>query len=602
MVTFGITLGNAEFMLKTLHGALLCTIAWLACGLVAAQAQDADPAKWGLYAKLAGVERQAGPDGYRLRWRWIKPNEELAEEYIVPRTGLVASTNIITLGAQPGTLVVTGTFGAGTKTWNGTVLPDGSVDFIVRGLLATPYRAVLLEDGSFEMRRLNLDKNGVATVKPAKARDHFSPVDGASASPAVATAPVVSPVSPVVANAPVAAPPSPIAAPVRDFGFLERFVGRLLVSDRNTLEIYREGDGLALHIGDAGGDRQRRWLVSLDAATGTYVLSETTFPTPRKDRLAYFDASGDLYLEYVDENYRYMTRFRAVDGSVVFQTRIAERRRFGRFGPFDDWSLTRFAPATDEALRVAAINNARQKQDDLRREQEARERKREADQQWMNNMNALNQGLQNALADATANEQQSRAALDATLQRAAEQAAYERELAAQREQQQANASAAEDVRRAREATERQYEVARQFEAQQQAQRQAQQQAQQQAQRVASNPAAQPARQAAVTGGNSSSPTCPKVYKSGIGASGFADTQAEAERWARRDMELQCPMASYSAGAMQCSQKKQGDVVSIDSKGHSTKTGEMTAWMCQAEYRCTQPSDQCEKGPARGSAQ
>jgi len=98
------------------------------------------------------------------------------------------------------------------------------------------------------------------------------------------------------------------------------------------------------------------------------------------------------------------------------------------------------------------------------------------------------------------------------------------------------------------------------------------------------------------------PECPKVYKSGTGSSGFANTQAEAERWARRDMELQCPMANYSAGTMQCSQKKQGDVVSIDSKGHSTKTGEMTAWMCQAEYRCTQPSDQCEKGPARGSAQ
>jgi len=598
-------------MMKVLQGAFLGAFAWLACGLAPARAQDADPAKWGVYAKLPGVERQAGPDGYRLRWRWVKPNEELAEEYIVPRTGLVASTNTITLGARPGTLVVTGTFGAGTKTWNGTVLPDGSVDFIVQGILATPYRAVLLEDGSFEMRRLKLDKGVVASVKPAKARDHYSPVDGASATPVVAAAPIASPASSVATSVPVvsptppaAAPASTIVAPVRDFGFLERHVGHQLVSDKYTLDIYREGNGLAFHMGDAGGYRTRRWVVTLAGATGTYLLTETTFPTPVKSRLAYFDESGALYLEYSDESYRYMNRFSASDDSVLVETRIAERRRFGGYGAYDAWIPHRYGPATEDALRLAAMRNAEQKQAEQREEQEARERKRERDEQWANNMNALNQGLQNALADATASEQQSRAALDATLQRAAEQAAYERGLAAQREQAQANASAAEDVRRAREATERQYEIARQFEAQQQAQRLAQQQPQQEAQRVAaSNPAAQPARQTAATAGNSSStPSCPKVYKSGIGASGFANTQAEAERWARRDMELQCPMASYSAGTMQCSQKKQGDVVSIDSKGHSTKTGEMTAWMCQAEYRCTQPSDQCARGPAQGSAQ
>jgi hypothetical protein len=593
-------------MLKSFRCVLLNALLLLGCGLLPAQAQDADPARWGVYARLAGSERQAGPDGYRLRWRWIRPNEELAEDYIVPRSGNVSSTNVITPGEQPGTLLVTGSFGPVTKYWDGKVLPDGSVDFIARGLRKIPYRAMLLDDGTYEIRGLNLDNGVVTSLKPVNELNRYKVVIAPAAAPMVAAAPVAAPSSgpSATSSAAPAVPALSAAAPVRDFGFLERFVGRLLVSDRNTLEIYREGDGLALHVGDAGGSRQHRWLVSLDHATGTYVLSETTFPTPPDSRLVYFDASGDLYLEYIDANYRYMTRFRPADGSVVFQTRIAERKRFGRYGAYDEWSLVRFAPATDESMRVAAINNAQQKQAQLRHEQEARERKRESDQQWLNNMNAINQGLQNALADATASEQQSRAALDETLQRAAEQAAYERELAAQREQQQANARAADDARRAREATERQYEIARQFEAQQQAQRLAQSQAQQEAQRVAApRPAAQPARPSAATNGNTSSaPSCPKVYKSGTGASGFAGNQADAERWARRDMELQCPMGRYSAGAMQCSQKSQGDIVNVDSKGRSTKVGERLAWMCQAEYRCSEPSDQCARGPAGGSAQ
>jgi hypothetical protein len=598
-------------MLNLLRGVLAGALLLIACGLRPAHAQDADPGRWGLYARLAGAERQAGPEGYRLRWRWIRPNEELAEDYIDPRTGNVSSTNIITPGEKPGTLMVTGSFGPVTKIWDGTVLADGSVDFIARGMRKIPYRAMLLDDGTYEMHGLILEKGGVVSVKPVAERDRYTALIGPSGAPVVAgpaTAaavekPAVLAAAMLTASSQVpAAGSSPAATPARDFGFLERYVDRLLVSDKFTLEIYREGDAIALHLGDAGGYRTRRFLVSLDAAAGSYALRETTFVTPEKERRAYFDDGGDLYLEYVDENYRYMTRFREIDGSVVFQTRTAERRRFGRYGPYDDWSSTRFAPASDEALRLAAINNAQYRQQQARSEQEARERQRERDQQWMNNMNALNQGLQNALDDATASEQQSRAALDETLQLAAQQAAYERELAAPRDQQQANAHAADDARRAREATQHQYEVARQFEAQQQERRRTQNHAQQQAQ-PATTPRAAPTPARPTTAGDQPAvPSCPKVYQTGIGASGYATTQAEAERWARRDIELHCPMARYSAGAMQCSQKSQGDVVEVDSKGRSTKVGERLAWMCHAEYRCTEPSDACAKGPAKGSAQ
>src|SRR5690349_5250738 len=242
-------------MLKILRGAVFGWCFLMAGGLTPAQAQDADPAKWGLYARIAGVERQSSADGYRLRWRWVQPNEELAEDYILARTGQVSSTNTITLDEQRGTLLVAGSIGAGKKYWDGKVLPDGSVDFIARGLVKMPYRAVLLEDGSYELRGLKLDNGVVVSVKPANPRDHYSPVDGAPNPPVLAAS--SSTVSPAV-------PATTAAPPVRDFGFLERYVGRLLVSDMHTLEIYREGNALALHLGDAGGSRTRRWMVSLD--------------------------------------------------------------------------------------------------------------------------------------------------------------------------------------------------------------------------------------------------------------------------------------------------------------------------------------------------
>jgi hypothetical protein len=598
-------------MSKAMRDAFLGAMVFLVCGLAPVRAQDADPLKWGVYAKLAGVERQAGPDGYRLRWRWVKPNEELAEDYILPRTGNVASTNTITPGEKPGTLVVTGSIGLGRKYWDGKILPDGSVDFIGRGIIKYPYRAVLLDDGSYELRGLNLANGVVTSAKPANARDHYSPVDSAVAAPLVAAAPkaTANPADLVALTAGAATPSASATAaatPARDFGFLERYVGRTFVSDAYTVTVYREGNALALEFARGGGGGLGRFLVSLDATTATYSVVETTPASSPGGRTAYFDDNGALIVEFVLESYRYRFRFQAVDDGIQNDLFLALRQRFGRYGAFEPSSSHHYAPATDAALRTAAVNYQVQQAELRIREEEARERQRERErernEEWTNNMNALNQGLQRSLAAATASEAQSRAALDATLQQAAQQAAYERQLAAQREQEQANARAADDARRAREATERQYEIARQFEAQQQAQQLAHRQAEQEAQRVAaSRPVTQPPL--AVASGNTSSvASCPKVYKSGVGASGYANTQAEAERWARRDMELQCPMARYSAGAMQCSQKKQGDIVNIDSKGHSSKSGEMTAWMCQAEYRCSEPSDQCAKGPARGSAQ
>lgn len=579
--------------------ALVLAVAWLS---PAFGQQAADPARWGVYATLPGMAHQGG-NGLRVQWRWQTPGESLLEEYLLPQTGRILLTNAIVPGPQPGTLVLTDS--SRGWVWDGTLQPDGSISFVARGGRKMSYRALVGNDGAFEMRRTTVDRGAITSEKPARAAERFTPLGRADERVAQAAeylAPKPEPVAKVSASnaSSPAEPAAPVAAPTRDFGFLGRYLGRLFVSEFQTLEIYREGNGFALQLGEPNGSRTRRWVVSLDPATGDYDLSETAFPTGINKRLAYFDDSGALYLEYNDETYRYMNRISAADESLLFETRIAERKSFGRYGAYNEWVSSRYRPATDESLRLAAIKSEQNRARAQQKAEEARELEREKDQQWLNNMNALNQGLQNALDDATASEQRSRAALDETLQRASEQAAYERNLAAQREQQQANTRRAEDTSRAREATERQYEIARQFEAQQQAQSQARQAESRRANESRSTVTPVSATANGIDAGQVAS--CPQVYKSGVGASGYANTQAEAERWARRDMELQCPKARYSAGAMQCSQKNQGDVVEIDSKGRSSKVGERLAWICQADYRCSEPSDACAKGPARGAAQ
>lgn len=228
---------------------------------------------------------------------------------------------------------------------------------------------------------------------------------------------------PAHASADVAGPPAQApAATAPVFGPLDVFVGRSFVNQLYTLEVYREGDALALHFGHAGGARWGRFLVRPDAAPGTYMLAETTFPSSPKNRLAYFEA-GSLNLEFTIDDYRHRIRVGALDGSLQVDAFGAEKR-FGRFGAFQQINSNLFRPVNAKALQVAALNN----QAEFERRRQEEQAKREREQERAQEMAAVYEGLKRANTDAAAREAESRAAMNATLQSAQIQAQREEQV------------------------------------------------------------------------------------------------------------------------------------------------------------------------------
>ena len=134
--------------------------------------QAADPA-WGDYAALAGRTARAGTEGYQLRWYWAEPGKELVQEYRNPGDGSVAHREVITLGASPGTLMLQSSV-MGKKRWNGTLQPDGRVLFIGKGLLKLPYLAGEGEDGTWQIRGVELDDGRIASVDEATKYNRFA--------------------------------------------------------------------------------------------------------------------------------------------------------------------------------------------------------------------------------------------------------------------------------------------------------------------------------------------------------------------------------------------------------------------------------------------
>ena len=200
--------------------------------------------------------------------------------------------------------------------------------------------------------------------------------------------------------------------PAPSFGALDAFVGRSFVNQLYTLEVYREGDGLALHFGHAGGARYGRYFIRPGTTPGTYVLAETTFPTSPRDRLAYFE-SGSLYLESTADDYRHRIRVSALNDSLQVDAFGAEKR-WGRFGAFEQINSNHYRPVTDEALQAAALTN----QAHFARMHQEEQERREREQEQARNTAALYNSLKQANEIASAREAASQAALNATLEAA----------------------------------------------------------------------------------------------------------------------------------------------------------------------------------------
>jgi hypothetical protein len=142
----------------------------------------ADPKVWGVYATLAGQERQqeGEANAYLMRWRWLEPGAQLREEYVVPSSGKLAHYNTITPGATPGTLHLKASY-MGGKEWNGTLDADGTVHWVGKGLFKLRYAVGPGPDGALlygmeghaPMRLLRTDggaEAGAATAAAATAQ------------------------------------------------------------------------------------------------------------------------------------------------------------------------------------------------------------------------------------------------------------------------------------------------------------------------------------------------------------------------------------------------------------------------------------------------
>lgn len=128
----------------------------------------ADPAVWGIYARLAGRRTVNVTGTYMLAWVWSKPGEELVEQWL-DGSGRIAHTNTLTLTGKPSQLLQRGSY-LGGKEWLGMVGADGRVTFVGRGLMKKPYVVDVSPDGQFRMLKAKVDADG----RPAWIGDPYS--------------------------------------------------------------------------------------------------------------------------------------------------------------------------------------------------------------------------------------------------------------------------------------------------------------------------------------------------------------------------------------------------------------------------------------------
>ena len=174
-----------------------------------AEAPVAPPAAsaWGIFDKLAGQELKSGDGGYTLRFSWVRPGEELQQEWIHPSSGKVVGTAVTVRDPATGQLREGKTVAAAAKGYLGSTNADGSVAFL-KG--KSGYRWQIAADGFVERVDLKLAGSEVV-AKPAPSYARW-------AMPVVEPAPRVVPGVAVALARPsgsVAPTPQVIAGPSR---------------------------------------------------------------------------------------------------------------------------------------------------------------------------------------------------------------------------------------------------------------------------------------------------------------------------------------------------------------------------------------------------
>jgi hypothetical protein len=190
---------------------LVCAMIAMWPGTIVAQAPAIDAGSWGPYARLVGQTlHDENPSGFDLRWRWQTEGEVLLEEWYA-RANPDKPSHVMTirLGSRSGTFNLKSSAMMG-KEWEGTLLDDGSIDYVGKGLLKMRYSVRVDAAGAY----VQADTRGNTYRYVAPANSSALPVVARMEAPPPSTTPP--PSSPVpVASPPVQPPAPPIKAPRR---------------------------------------------------------------------------------------------------------------------------------------------------------------------------------------------------------------------------------------------------------------------------------------------------------------------------------------------------------------------------------------------------
>jgi len=457
----------------------------------------ADPAVWGIYAQLVGTTWRG--EGSGIEWQW-GPDNTIVE------TRPMFLKAVISQGSRPGELLQV--YGPGLHTYDGWIAADGSVIWIRRGRFMKVPQRMALVDGRYREQRVKLDEaDQVVKVTGTGWYDQTGGTALAGISKAVET------VAPVAVDA---APPSAPAEPAPDAAELAR---RHAVNQRYWTALtrptaagkprgrwWRVADQM-MYLASGSGDRfiDTVWVLTADGRRvelkGSYVLDPErgTWTATNGDKVtvarATSTAEGEFKVEVLPEAGVTPAEADKMGYHAAFgPTTLTMRQPPQPVGTFD-WlpeqeaialferaaadravafaheraRLEAEQRAAAEAQRVAAERimeqqrmyaeqNARQELLDAQADYEFELERQEKAARWAQTSAAAEQGL----ADSISRLNNTVASVEA------QQAQYRAQQQAMQAQQEAAARVA-DAQRAREATGRQYEIARQNEAARQAQ-------------------------------------------------------------------------------------------------------------------------------------
>lgn len=425
----------------------LCWVVLIGAGVSLARAADvapdpsarsaADPAVWGVYARLLD-QRWVLPDGATVwTFQWSKPGQEMIETapgtYVEPRR--------IERGSKPGELLYSDKSSGLNFKYVGTVQPDGAVLFVHKGIVTTAFRVLVNADGQMEHQWVKV-KDGQVTVRDRYTRRYrnvgvepATQVADATADGA-ATPKVTTPADGQVVAA--AAPASPDGLQ-ETFGDIVRYAGQRLIGPTYQIEVQLKGnDAVVIQYYSATGAAEGRFEVRRSPKTpGELVLVESTYGSDRMR--AQRNSDGSLFVESQMgwlQGWRVSTQFKATEHGLMstFNSEYKNQLRITLSSMGGDKNkVTIFKPYTDE-LAIEAAVAARMKVEDDRI---AAENRRREQQEHSDRVAAMFSGFVQGMSQGMASNNQAREQQQVFLNETAVRAQVIAEMRQKQEQRQA---------------------------------------------------------------------------------------------------------------------------------------------------------------------